>query len=202
VKWLGQTTVCRIFSFPPSPLGASVDKPLFDIVWDDFRLRSLRELRRDRPMNRLVTPKRQRRGGGRPQAPSLPVVIGAGSHPFPFRTRKLSLLPPMVLHGKLCGRVGRCRHYYSRVRRQLGRQHTVSHAGMGSVFWAASQARRRCGRVGRCRHCLKARELRFEGFHVYAGSSVTAHQFSMPHGALFWGPPRNSAVRNQAARLV
>src|SRR5206468_13082584 len=46
-----------------------------------------------------------------PQAPRLPVVIGSGSHPFPFRTRKLSLLPPMVLHGKLCGRVGRCRHY-------------------------------------------------------------------------------------------
>ena len=31
---------------------------------------------------------------------SFPVVIGAGSHPFPFRTRKLSLLPPMVLCGK------------------------------------------------------------------------------------------------------
>ena len=39
----------------------------------------------------------------------MPVVIGSGSHPFPFRTRKLSLIPPMVLHGKLCGRVGRCR---------------------------------------------------------------------------------------------
>src|SRR5437763_5315702 len=48
-----------------------------------------------------------------PQAASLPVVIGSGSHPFPFRTRKLSLIPPMVLHGKLCGRVGRCRHYSS-----------------------------------------------------------------------------------------
>ena len=45
----------------------------------------------------------------------MPVVIGAGSHPFPFRTRKLSLLPPMVLRGKLCGRVGRCRHYYQGV---------------------------------------------------------------------------------------
>ena len=33
-----------------------------------------------------------------PQATSFPVVIGAGSHPFPFRTRKLSLPPPMVLH--------------------------------------------------------------------------------------------------------
>ena len=55
---------------------------------------------------------RQRRTG--PQAASLPVVIGSGSHPFPFRTRKLSLIPPMVLHGKLCGRVGRCRHYFRR----------------------------------------------------------------------------------------
>src|SRR5215470_7424104 len=51
-----------------------------------------------------------------PQAPSLPVVIGSGSHPFPFRTRKLSLIPPMVLHGKLCGRVGRCRHYFEKAR--------------------------------------------------------------------------------------
>ena len=33
-----------------------------------------------------------------PQATSFPVVIGAGFHPFPFRTRKLSLPPPMVLH--------------------------------------------------------------------------------------------------------
>ena len=37
----------------------------------------------------------------RPPAPQVifPVVIGEGSHPFPFRTRKLSSLPPMVLHG-------------------------------------------------------------------------------------------------------
>jgi hypothetical protein len=42
----------------------------------------------------------------------FPVVIGAGSHPFPFRTRKLSLLPPMVLRGQLRGRVGHCRDYF------------------------------------------------------------------------------------------
>ena len=42
----------------------------------------------------------------------FPVVTGAGSHPFPFRTRKLSLLPPMVLRGKLRGRVGRCREFF------------------------------------------------------------------------------------------
>jgi len=48
---------------------------------------------------------------GSSPGPPLPVVIGSGAHPFPFRTRKLSLIPPMVLHAKVCGRVGRCRHY-------------------------------------------------------------------------------------------
>src|SRR5688572_16562446 len=59
-------------------------------------------------------------GSSRPTSPELkpegrvskfPVVIGAGPHPFPFRTRKLSLLPSMVLCGKLHGRVDRCREY-------------------------------------------------------------------------------------------
>ena len=53
---------------------------------------------------------------GRPQgAPStgFPVAIGAESHPFPFRTRKLSLLPPMVLRAQVRGRVGHCRGYIS-----------------------------------------------------------------------------------------
>ena len=31
-----------------------------------------------------------------------------GNTRFPFRTRRLSLLRPMVLHGRLCGRVGGC----------------------------------------------------------------------------------------------
>src|SRR5437660_5965194 len=37
---------------------------------------------------------------------AFPVVVSRGSHPFPSRTRKLSLLEPMVLRGKLRGRVG------------------------------------------------------------------------------------------------
>ena len=37
------------------------------------------------------------------------VAIARGSHPFPFRTRKLSLSAPMVLPGQLGGRVGRRR---------------------------------------------------------------------------------------------
>src|SRR5690554_3669388 len=30
-----------------------------------------------------------------------------GLHPFPFRTRRLSLKEPMILQGKPCGKVGR-----------------------------------------------------------------------------------------------
>ena len=37
------------------------------------------------------------------------MVLAKGFHPFPFRTRQLSPSAPMVLHGKLCGRVGRRR---------------------------------------------------------------------------------------------
>ncbi len=35
------------------------------------------------------------------------VTVARGSHPFPSRTRKLSLSAPMVLHARVCGRVGR-----------------------------------------------------------------------------------------------
>src|SRR5260370_338455 len=34
------------------------------------------------------------------------VVLAEGKHPVPSRTRKLSPPAPMVLHGRLCGRVG------------------------------------------------------------------------------------------------
>ena len=40
----------------------------------------------------------------------LPVSIPRESHPFPSRTRKLSLVGPMVLHAKVCGRLGNRRH--------------------------------------------------------------------------------------------
>ena len=39
----------------------------------------------------------------------VPVVIAAGNHPFPFRTRKLSPPAPMVLGEESPGRVGHCR---------------------------------------------------------------------------------------------
>src|SRR5215471_16858418 len=40
----------------------------------------------------------------------LSVILPRGFHPFPSRTRQLSPAGPMVLHAKVCGRVGRCRH--------------------------------------------------------------------------------------------
>ena len=41
------------------------------------------------------------------------VVIAQGGHLFPFRTEKLSLVAPMVLHNS--GRVGRCHFTFSPV---------------------------------------------------------------------------------------
>src|SRR6185295_6679290 len=75
---------------------AAEGRSLTNIVWDDPRFTR-------RYLARLVEGS---------QAITFPVVIGERSHPFPFRTRKLSSLPPMVLRGKLRGRVGHCRDYF------------------------------------------------------------------------------------------
>ena len=45
----------------------------------------------------------------------------ARDHPFPSRTRKLSLAGPMVLHGRLCGRLGDRRQYSSKKAMPPGR---------------------------------------------------------------------------------
>jgi hypothetical protein len=63
------------------------------------------------------------------------VAIAVGSHPFPFRTRKLSPPAPMVLGGRLPGRVGRRR---------------ISHFERGplgplSSFWRWATAQPRTG---------------------------------------------------------
>ena len=42
-------------------------------------------------------------------AQRFPVAISRRPYPIPSRTRKSSFSEPMVLHGLLCGRVGRCR---------------------------------------------------------------------------------------------
>src|SRR5947207_15753263 len=43
----------------------------------------------------------------------------AGVHPFPSRTRKLSPAGPIVLHAKVCGRVGHRRHKKQRPRSEM-----------------------------------------------------------------------------------
>ena len=43
--------------------------------------------------------------------PNSPVAIARRSHPFPYRTRKLSFSAPMVVRGCPLVRVGRCRAY-------------------------------------------------------------------------------------------
>src|SRR5680860_391156 len=53
-------------------------------------------------------------------AQKVSVAMAAGSHPFPFRTRKLSPPAPMVLGPKGPGRVGRCRTLLSLGRPLIG----------------------------------------------------------------------------------
>jgi hypothetical protein len=48
------------------------------------------------------------------------VILPRGFHPFPSRTRKLSPAGPMVLHAKVCGRVGSCRHKIKAINRNVG----------------------------------------------------------------------------------
>jgi hypothetical protein len=50
------------------------------------------------------------RGSDAAKRLNLSVILPRGFHPFPSRTRKLSPAGPIVLHAKVCGRVGRCRH--------------------------------------------------------------------------------------------
>ena len=64
--------------------------------------------------------------------------MAKGKRPAPFRTRKLSLSAPMVLHGRLCGRVGRRRTYFE-TRPIHDRGWASSH------FWAPWRSARRCG---------------------------------------------------------
>ena len=120
----------------PSEFSVLTFKFFDKIVWDDpdFARYASYVAASHRALPRRSAAGRE---GGDPRQTSLPVVIGAGSHPFPFRTRKLSLLPPMVLHGKLCGRVGRCRHFSGKpasfgsrafVCTETVSPHTVSHA--------------------------------------------------------------------------
>jgi hypothetical protein len=51
-----------------------------------------------------------------------------GNHSFPYRTRKLSLRRPMVLGGRLPGRVGGC-HFFLWGRSSVGRAPALQAGG-------------------------------------------------------------------------
>src|SRR5436305_10192064 len=58
----------------------------------------------------VLAMKRSRGPDASPEALTrFPVALAAESHPFPYRTRKLSPPAPMVLGGRPPGRVGRRR---------------------------------------------------------------------------------------------
>ena len=84
---------CPLPAFQPGAGGWELEA-LYKIVWDDRRL-ARADIRRDSGRRTPGTRNQLRPQGRR----GFPVVIGEGSHPFPFRTRKLSPLPPMVLRG-------------------------------------------------------------------------------------------------------
>ena len=91
-------------------------------------MRSSRLIASSRHLERFVAPTRERswalpagalrgRFGTLSGVPnnsdaSFPAVIPEGPHPIPSRTRKLRPPGPMVLQGKLCGRVGRRRELF------------------------------------------------------------------------------------------
>ena len=60
--------------------------------------------------------------GGTPVDNRFPVAIARGSHPFPSRTRKLSLSAPMVLGERSPGRVGRRRFSRTKSASPTGRR--------------------------------------------------------------------------------
>lgn len=55
----------------------------------------------------------------------------SGVHPFPYRTRKLSLIVPKILGWKRPGKIGRRQHLYSSIAQSVERM-TVNHDVTGS----------------------------------------------------------------------
>ena len=78
----------------------------------------------------------------------------ARDHPFPSRTRKLSLAGPMVLHGRLCGRLGN--------RRQLFRKHKDHPEKDGLSALGRITPVPKCFNIGPQKPTLKARNLKLQ----------------------------------------
>ena len=68
--------------------------------------------------------------------------MAKGKRPAPFRTRKLSLSAPMVLHGRLCGRVGRRRTYFDEGHAHCAWPSSLFHSRSRKGLQAHGEARR------------------------------------------------------------
>ena len=115
-SWKEETTVCRIFSCGSSALQAEDPNGSLQDSLGRPTLIPRTDIRCERSSAGSQANKSQSAFARSASvgATGFPVVIGEGSHPFPFRTRKLSPLPPMVLRAKVRGRVGHCREYSSK----------------------------------------------------------------------------------------
>jgi hypothetical protein len=125
--------------------------------------------------------------------PRFPVAISKRSHPIPFRTRKLSSSEPMVLLGRLSGRVGRCRDYFNRRCNSLRGQGPGPHSWAGLlpfVLW--KRWRSRASGDGPAR--FGGRGL----FRLFGPSSVRWVGSPSPSSCLvalsFFGCPHTAAV--------
>ena len=74
------------------------------------------------------------------------MIIARGKRLVPFRTQKLRLFAPMVLHFCGCGRVGRCRFIFEKdpVSRDAGSfviyaVPLLGALGLGLLRWAAGE---------------------------------------------------------------
>ncbi len=91
------------------------------------------------PVRDHLFPRLARQPSGAPRGSednSWSVTMVRGTHPIPFRTRKLNLSTPMVLHGQPCGRVG-----LAGLTKQQGPPWRTSVAGVSRVFLFARSGR-------------------------------------------------------------
>jgi hypothetical protein len=113
--------------------------------------------------------------------PSFPVVISTRLHPIPSRTRKLSSSEPMVLHGKPCGRVGRCRDFFEGL---CPPRSPVLARGRGFSFLCAFFP----GESSRCQACSRLR-----GRPTPSATEIPCAGFPF-HPALAWRSRMASSV--------
>ena len=121
------------------------------------------------------------------------VVIATGRRPDPFRTRKLSLTAPMVLHPPGCGRVGHHRaqtHWFS----PRGDSMTEHPRGLNLFLWGA-----------RLTSIVEKRYGRPSGAHAWStqsaqGASERGSRSASPRTCCAWPSARARRASRKAAQ--